>query len=59
LLALGYSKRQRGSHATYSYTNCTPITVPIRYPFLLPIYVKQILERVYECGLLDKEDLAE
>ena len=42
LSKLGFTKRIRGSHATYTYREYR-ITVPYRRPFLLPVYVKQIL----------------
>ena len=48
LLSFGFEKRQKGSHATYILAGIRPITVPFRKPFILPIYVKQILERLAE-----------
>ncbi len=47
LLALGFQKRQRGSHAVYTL-NQWRITIPARKPFILPVYVKELL------GLLDE-----
>ncbi len=42
LLALGFQKRQRGSHAVYSL-NQWRITIPARKPFILPVYVRELL----------------
>ena len=39
----GFSKRTKGSHVTYTNGEYR-ITVPYRKPFLLPVYVKQILD---------------
>ncbi len=52
LLSLGFEKRQRGSHATYVLKNQGRITVPFRKPFILPVYVKEVLK------LLDEMDLS-
>ena len=43
LLRLGFEKRQSGSHATYTLDGCL-ITVPFRKPYILPVYVKAILD---------------
>ncbi|HEX9922446.1 MAG TPA: toxin HicA [Anaerolineae bacterium] len=43
LLSLGFQKRQRGSHATYTLSGGRPLTIPLRKPFILPVYVKQVL----------------
>ncbi len=51
LLSLGFEKRQRGSHATYVLKNQGRITVPFRKPFILPIYVKEVLKLLDEMGL--------
>lgn len=42
LLRLGFDKRQTGSHATYTFGQHL-ITVPFRKPYVLPVYVKNIL----------------
>ncbi len=52
LLSLGFEKRQRGSHATYVLKNQGRITVPFRKPFILPVYVKEVLK------LLDEMDVS-
>jgi predicted RNA binding protein YcfA (HicA-like mRNA interferase family) len=44
LCNLGCTKRMKGSHATYTYPGLRPITIPYRKPFILPVYVEQILE---------------
>jgi predicted RNA binding protein YcfA (HicA-like mRNA interferase family) len=44
LTGLGFAQRQRGNHVVFSKPGVAPITVPIRKPFILPIYVKQILD---------------
>ena len=51
LLSLGFEKRQRGSHATYILKEQGRITVPFRKPFILPVYVKEVLT------LLDELDI--
>jgi hypothetical protein len=51
LLDIGFQKRQKGSHAVYSYPGYPPITVPNRKPFLLQVYVKnavQVIERMIQ-----------
>ena len=51
LLDIGFEKRQKGSHAVYSYPGYSPITVPSRKPFLLQVYVKnavQVIERIIQ-----------
>jgi predicted RNA binding protein YcfA (HicA-like mRNA interferase family) len=52
LLSLGFEKRQRGSHATYVLKGQGRITIPFRKPFILPVYVKEMLK------LLDELDIA-
>jgi len=42
LLSYGFSKRQRDSHAVYTL-NQRRQTIPFRIPYLLPIYVKEVL----------------
>ncbi len=53
LLALGFQKRQRGSHAIYTL-NRWRITIPTRKPFILSVYVKELLVLLDE--LLDGEE---
>ena len=54
LLGLGLEKRQRGSHATYTLPGSPIIlTIPHRKPFILPIYVKHVLQILDELDLLD------
>jgi len=51
LLDIGFEKRQKGSHAVYSYPGYPPITVPNRKPFLLQVYVRnavQVIERIIQ-----------
>jgi predicted RNA binding protein YcfA (HicA-like mRNA interferase family) len=43
LQQFGFDKRQSGSHATYTFKHYL-ITVPVRKPYILPVYVKSILE---------------
>lgn len=52
LLSFGFEKRQRGSHATYVLQGQGQITIPFRMPFILPVYVKEVLK------LLDELDIA-
>ncbi len=47
LLALGFQRRRRGSHVVYTL-NQWRLTIPARKPFILPVYVKELL------GLLDE-----
>jgi hypothetical protein len=45
-LLLGFERRQRGtSHVVY-YRGAHRLTIPYRKPFILPVYVRQILEVV-------------
>ncbi len=53
LLSLGFEKRQRGSHATYILKEGGRITIPMRKPFILPVYVKEILALLDEINKLD------
>lgn len=51
---LGFEKRQEGtSHAVFRIPGHEPLTVPKRKPFVKPYYVKQLLKRLAEMGLLD------
>jgi predicted RNA binding protein YcfA (HicA-like mRNA interferase family) len=55
LVRLGFEKRQEGtSHAVFSKPGCEPITVPKRKPFVKPHYVKELLSRLDEWGILDE-----
>lgn len=51
LLSLGFEKRQKGSHATYILKGQGRITIPFRKPFILPVYVSELLK------LLDEMDI--
>ena len=44
LMGLGCKKRQKGSHVVYTYQGCPPLTIPIRKPTILPVYVKNVLQ---------------
>lgn len=48
LLALGFEKQQKGSHATYVLKGQGRITIPFRKPFILPVYVKEVLNLLDE-----------
>ena len=48
LLSLGFEKRQKGSHATYILKGQGRITIPLRKPFILPVYVKEVLSLLAE-----------
>jgi predicted RNA binding protein YcfA (HicA-like mRNA interferase family) len=54
LRKLGFEKRQRRSHATYVIPGKRPITIPFRKPFILPVYVKQVLQLLDELDELDE-----
>jgi hypothetical protein len=44
LLRFGFVKRRRGtSHAVYT-KGSHRLTIPFRQPFILPVYVRQVLE---------------
>lgn len=51
---LGFEKRQKGSHAVYTLKGMPPITIPFRKPFILPAYVKQVLQIIDE---LDDDEI--
>jgi len=55
LLSLGFEKRQRGSHATYVLKGQGRITIPFRKPFILPVYVKEVLKLVDELDIASSE----
>lgn len=52
LLGLGFEKRQRGSHVTYVLPGQGRITIPVRKPFILPVYVKEVLTLLEEVGVI-------
>ncbi len=54
LIGLGCEKRMKGSHAIYTYPGQHPITVPHRIPYILPIYVKMIIELIDQ---IDDDDV--
>jgi hypothetical protein len=51
LLSLGFEKRQKGSHVTYIYQQQIRMTIPMRKPFILPVYVKDVLKLLDEAGI--------
>ena len=55
LLSLGFEKRQKGSHATYILKEQGRITVPFRKPFILPVYVKEVLKLLDEMDITAEE----
>jgi len=48
LLSLGFEKRQRGSHAIYTLKGRGRITIPVKKPFILPVYVQELLNLLDE-----------
>lgn len=49
LCGLGFEKRQRGSsHVVYTISGKRPLVIPFRRPFILPVYVKQVLQLLDE-----------
>lgn len=46
LCELGCCKRMKGSHATYTYPGKRPITIPYRKPYILPVYINQIIQLI-------------
>jgi hypothetical protein len=49
LIHLGFERRSRGSsHFVYKMEGVPNIIIPFRKPFLLPIYVKNIIEIIDE-----------
>jgi predicted RNA binding protein YcfA (HicA-like mRNA interferase family) len=48
LLSLGFEKRQKGSHTTYILKGQGRITIPFHKPFILPVYVKEVLKLLAE-----------
>ncbi len=57
LARLGFQKRQKGSHATYTRQGLPPLTIPHphRQPFVVPVYVKQFLAVIDELEDDDEE----
>lgn len=56
LESLGFRKRESGSHFTFTYPGSRSIiTVPRRIPFVLPVYVKNVLDVLDELGLTAPE----
>lgn len=55
MLHLGFEKRQRGDHITFTLPGQPPLTVPIRKPFVKPTYVKLLIELLVEMGILEEE----
>lgn len=56
LTFLGFEKRQKGSHVTYIYQQQHRITIPNRKPFILPVYVKEMLKLLDETGISEAPD---
>lgn len=54
LRSLGFEKRQKGSHATYIRKGQGRITIPFRKPFILPVYVKEVLKLLDEMDFSDE-----
>ena len=52
LVGLEFEKRQRGSHVTYVSPEYGRITIPIKKPFILPVYVKEVLALLEEGGAI-------
>ena len=55
LLSRGFEKRQKGSHATYSMDK-NILTIPFLKPFILPVYVKNVLQLLDEIGGFSEEE---
>ena len=51
LLSFNFEKRQRGSHVTYTLKGKGRITVPVRKPFILPIYAKEVVKLLDELNI--------
>jgi predicted RNA binding protein YcfA (HicA-like mRNA interferase family) len=54
LLSLGFEKRQKGSHAIYILKGRGRITIPFRKPFILPVYVREVLKLLDELDIVDE-----
>jgi predicted RNA binding protein YcfA (HicA-like mRNA interferase family) len=52
LRSLGFEKRQRGSHATYILQGQGRITIPVRKPFILPVYAREVLKMLDELDIV-------
>jgi hypothetical protein len=56
LLRAGFTKRQGGtSHAVYT-NGAYRLTIPFRQPYILPVYVRQILQVLDELDELKDEE---
>ncbi len=56
LLYLGFEKRQKGtSHVVFSIPGSSPITIPVRKPFLKPIYVELAIHAIDELNFDEGE----
>lgn len=58
LESLGFRKRDcggGGSHFTFTYPGSHPITIPRRIPFVLPTYIREVLNMVDELNLVASE----
>jgi len=47
LISLGFEKKSSGSHFIYRLPG-VQITIPFRKPFILPVYVKNVLKIIDE-----------
>ena len=47
LIDLGFDKKSSGSHFVYKLSGYI-ITIPFREPFILPVYVKKVLQIIDE-----------
>ena len=47
LISLGFERKSSGSHFVYRLAN-NQITIPHRKPFILPVYVKNVLKVIDE-----------
>lgn len=55
LIGAGFTKRQRGtSHAVYT-NGPYRLTVPVRQPYILPVYVRQVLQVLDELDEMNDE----
>ncbi len=55
LISLGFNKKSSGSHFVYILSGFPPITIPFRTPFILPIYVRNVLNVIDDLLSEDSE----
>lgn len=53
LIGFGFEKTSKGSHFVYKKPGCRPLTLPYRTPFVLPVYVNQVLKLIDELGKVE------